>query len=298
MRIVYMGTPEFARVSLKALLEAGHDVCAVFTRPDAPSGRGKKLSASPVKQEAAERQIDVYQPTKLRDGTAAHALHLLRPDLVVVVAYGRLLPDELLAIAPLGCVNVHASLLPKYRGAAPIQWAVIQGERETGVTTQMMAAELDAGDILMQRATKILPDETAGQLQERLAPLGAELLVETVSALSAGTAVRTPQDGNHATFAPMLQKQDGQIDWTKPAALVESFVRGMSPWPGAQWGDLRVHRVEPLDESAQAEAGTMLPGGLVVCGDARILRLAEVQAAGGKRMSFEAYARGHQREKC
>ena len=232
MRIVFMGTPGFAVPSLERLIQAGHTVCGVFCQPDKPVGRHQnKLQAPPVKQAALAHGIPVFQPTKLRDGTALAQLKELDPELIVVAAYGRILPDDILNLPPMGCINVHSSLLPKYRGAAPINWAVINGETETGVTIMYMATELDAGDIIAQASTPIDPDETVETLHDRLAQMGGELLVKTVADLAAGTAARTPQDESKVTFAPLLSRALSPIDWTKPAKAIHDQVRGLTPWP-------------------------------------------------------------------
>lgn len=217
MRILFMGTPDFAVPSLEALIAAGHTVCGVFTQPDKPRNRGMKLQAPPVKVCALAHNIPVYQPVKLRDGAALVLIQELAPELIVVAAYGRILPDEILAAPPKGCINVHSSLLPNYRGAAPIHWAVLNGERETGVTIMHMAHDLDAGDIIAQAATPIDPDETVVALHDRLAVLGAELLVNVVADIAAGTAVRIPQEHDKATLAPMLSRELSPMDWSRPA---------------------------------------------------------------------------------
>lgn len=292
MRILFMGTPEFAVESLKALYGAGHDICGVFTRADAPKGRGMKLSASPVKEFAVKNGIMVYQPAKLRDGKALGVVRELAPELIVVVAYGRLLPPDILSQPPLGCVNVHASLLPKLRGAAPINWAVANGEKETGITTMYMARELDAGDIIMQKAVPIGDRETAGELHDRLMQLGSVLLLKTVDMLARSAVTAAPQDHSKATYAPILSKADARIDCEKAAPQVDAFVRGMNPWPGARLGDLIIHRAEPSPLTFDAVPGEIMPGGFLVCGGGSALRLLEVQAPGAKRMSYGDYERG------
>jgi methionyl-tRNA formyltransferase len=271
MKIVFMGTPDFACASLASLLDMpGHSVAGVFTQPDRASGRGMKLLPSPVKALALERGIPVFQPVKMRDGAALGQIRGLGPDLIVVVAYGRMLPRDILELPPLGCVNVHASLLPQLRGAAPIQWAIARGFEETGVTTQLMAEECDAGDILLTESTPIAPDEDAASLHDRLRDMGAALLTETVRNLN--TIKPVPQDHAKATFAPLLRKEDGFIDLSRPAAELERLVRAMTPWPGAVLDGLKVHR------ACVAEDGT--------------LKLLEVQAPGKKRMLYEEYLRG------
>ena len=232
MRIVFMGTPDFAVPSLEALFAAGHEVVGVFSQPDKPVGRHQnKLKPTPVKVCAMEHQVPVFQPTKLRDGTALAQLKELAPELIVVAAYGRILPDDILALPPKGCINVHSSLLPKYRGSAPINWAVVNGDAETGVTIMHMATELDAGDIIAQVSTPIDPEETVDAVHDRLAILGGELLVKVVADIAAGTATRTPQDPAQVTLAPMLSRELSPIDWTMSAKAIHNKVRGLTPWP-------------------------------------------------------------------
>ena len=308
MRIVFMGTPQFAVPSLKALIEAGHEVCGVFSQPDKPVGRHKnKLKPTPVKEcalsyQAAGRDIPVYQPEKLRDGTALAILKELAPELIVVAAYGRILPDDSLALPPKGCINVHSSLLPKYRGAAPINWAILNGEKETGVTIMHMAAELDAGDIILQTATPIHPEEDAEMLYGRLAELGGPLLVEAVAQIEAGTAARTPQDPNGVSFAPMLSKELSPVDWSRSAQEIHDQIRGLMAWPRASTDVLggeavKLYRSQVLEEKRSGTARTVLGGGKagidVLCGDGKVLRITELQAPGSRRMSAADYLRGH-----
>lgn len=231
MRIVFMGTPDFAVPSFLALQEAGHEVCAVYTQPDKPTGRKQVLTAPPVKVQALAYHIPVYQPATLRDAAEQERLRALAPELIVVVAYGKLLPPPVLAIPPRGCINVHGSLLPRWRGAAPIQWAVIAGDQTTGVTTMQMAEGLDTGDILLQYETPIGEQETAGELFDRLAPAGAALLVETIAKLD--TLTPRPQPESQSCYAPMLAKQDAEIRWSDTATAIHCRIRGLSPWPVA-----------------------------------------------------------------
>lgn len=303
MRIVFLGTPDFAVASLAALADAGHDVCAVFSQPDRPVGRHQgKLRATPVKEFALAHDIPVFQPEKLRDGTALALLRELGPELIVTAAYGRILPDEILALPPKGCINVHASLLPKYRGAAPIQWAVLNGEAETGITIMHMAHDLDAGDVIAQISTPIGPEETAGELFDRLAPLGGRLLAETVERIAAGTAGRTPQDPSQATLAPMIDKKLSPVDWTRSAQQIHDQIRGLAPWPAASTdvisGDtVKLYRSVLPDRTASACPGVIVSAGEegidIACGDRQVLRILELQAPGGKRMSAADYLRGH-----
>lgn len=293
-----MGTPGYAVASLDALERAGYRVRAVFTQPDKPKGRGGKVQATPAKAWAVQRGIAVFQPRRIRaDGV--EPLRALQPDLCVTAAFGQILSEEVLAIPRMGTVNVHASLLPAYRGSSPVNWALIKGETRTGVTTMMTDKGIDTGDILLQRAADIAPDETAGQLTDRLALLGAGLLVETIGKLVDGTCPRTPQDEKRMSYYPMLKKDMGLIDWHQAAHDIANLVRGLNPWPCAYTpsphGVLKVL-------TASAEAGMGDPGkvisaydkdGLVVaCGEGA-LRIHFLQAAGGKAMAAGEFLRGH-----
>ena len=303
MRIVFMGTPDFAVPSLEGLIGAGHQVCGVFCQPDKPVGRHQnKLQAPPVKQTALKHGIPVFQPTKLRDGTALAQLRELDPELIVVAAYGRILPDDILELPPMGCINVHSSLLPKYRGAAPINWAVINGETETGVTIMYMATQLDAGDIIAQAATPIDPEETVETLHDRLAQMGGALLVKTVAELAAGTARRTPQDPEQVTFAPLLSRELSPIDWARPAKAIHDQVRGLVPWPATSTdilggGAVKVFAVRETGEDTGKAPGSILSAGkdgiCVACGDGKVLAITELQAPGARRMAAADYLRGH-----
>jgi len=302
MRIVFMGTPDFAACSLKKLLDEGFEIVGVFCQPDKPKNRGHKLAACAVKELALEK-VPVYQPEKLRDGEAFAILQSLAPDLIVVVAYGRILPVDILSLPQYGCINVHGSLLPAYRGSAPIQRAVINGERITGVTTMYLAPEMDAGDIIYTAETEIGATETSGELFDRLAVMGAELLVKTVRAIEAGNAPRTPQDHDHATYAPPLSKDEAPIDWSKPADAVLKHIYGMQPWPCATAAlggtNFKVFSAIVCGTSEKM-AGTVIAAGKngidVVCGDGVVIRITELQAAGGKRMAAGAYLLGHPME--
>lgn len=298
MRTLFMGTPTFAAESLRALLDAGVPVCGVFSQPDKPSGRKMILTPPPVKVLAEHAGIPVFQPEKLRDGTALKIVEDLAPELIVVTAYGRLLPEEILNCPPKGCINVHASLLPKYRGAAPIQWAIVRGERETGVTTMYMAPELDAGDMILSARTPIGENETAGELHDRLMVLGAQTLLDTLTLIRGGRAPRIRQNHEEATFAPILKREDGRIDFTLPAKTVHDFVRGFTPWPGAVWNGLRLWKTSVDGERAPGVPGTIVEPNGVVCGDGGVLRLLEVQPAGGRRMDISNYIRGHRLGEC
>ena len=300
MRILFMGTPDFAVASLKRLVEDGHDVCGVFTQPDKPKNRGHKMAFSPVKEYALTVGIPVYQPVKLRDGEALRLVEELAPELIVVAAYGRILPEDILNTPPYGSINVHSSILPKYRGAAPINWAILNGDSVTGVTIMYMAKELDAGDVILCRETAIDPDEDAQTLTMRLAALGADALAEAVERLHDGTAVRTPQDHSAYTYAPMLDRSLSPLDFSKSARQLHDQVRGLIPWPCASMTldgkNVKVYRTAVGGETALtagkiAEAGKQ--GLAIACGDGRLLRILELQAEGGKRMAAADYLRGH-----
>ncbi len=301
MRIVFMGTPDFAEESLHALLEAGEDVAAVFTQPDKPRGRGMQESFSPVKTLAVERGIPVYQPVTFKDGAATELLRTLAPELLVVVAYGRILPQTFLDVAKYGSINVHGSLLPKYRGAAPIQWAVLNGDKTTGVSVQYMAAAMDAGDVIASRETEIGEFETSGELFDRLKTLGAELLVETVRKIASGDVVRVPQNEADATYTKMLHKEMCPIDWNKSPREIVKHICGLDPWPvaTAELGGVsfRVFGAEYTDTKTALAPGKIVSAGKVgievACGGGQTLRITEIQAAGKKRMSAAAFLLGH-----
>ena len=301
MKIVFMGTPEFAVPSLKALVGAGHEICGVFTQPDKPKNRGMKLQEPPVKEYALSIGLPVFQPAKVRDGEALGILQALNPDLIAVAAYGKILPVDILALPRLGCVNVHSSLLPKYRGAAPINWAILNGEDETGVTIMYMAEGMDTGDILTQAKTPIGLNENAAQLFVRLADIGAGLLVETVAALEAGKVSPVPQDSARASYAPMLSKEQSPLDWTRSARQLHDHVRGLYPWPSALMV-LDGIRCKVLQTALAGESGGKTPGTvlqadkkglLVACGDGQALDILELQPNGKKAMSSPAFLLGH-----
>ena len=300
MRVFFMGTPDFAAASLSAILDAGFNVVGVFTQPDKPVGRKQILESPPVKKLAVSRGVPVWQPKKLRDGTAAELIRSLKPDVIAVVAYGRILPKEILDIPPKGSINIHGSLLPKYRGSAPIQWAVINNEPVTGVTAMYMAEELDAGDIIEKREVPILPEETAGELFERLAPIGARLLCDTLQGIDAGTVTSVPQNEAEATFAPPLTRELAELDFSKPGALVASRVRGMDPWPVATAElagvKFKIYKAYNTVKSVSAPPGTVLSAGKqgieVAVSDGSVT-IARLQAPGGKQMAAADYLRGH-----
>ncbi|MGE5487211.1 MAG: methionyl-tRNA formyltransferase [bacterium] len=298
MRLVFMGTPAFAVPTLERAAAAGHSIAAVFTQPDRPAGRGGKLSAPPVKQAALALGIPVHQPAKIRTAEVHDLLRSFGADAFVVVGYGKIIPESIIAIPPLGIINVHASLLPKYRGAAPIQWAIANGETRTGVTTMQIDAGLDTGAILLQSATEVGLEETAVELSARLAQMGADLLVETLAGLSNGTIKPRPQDDSEASYAPVLRKEDGLIDWSQPAAAINNRIRGFQPWPGCythfRGRLLHIWRARVAAEAA-GPAGSLHPGrgGLAVaCGAGTALQLLEVQLEGGRRMDAAAFQNG------
>lgn len=298
MKILFMGTPDFAVPCLDILVSNGFDVCGAVTQPDKPKGRGHKLTPPPVKEYAISKNIPVYQPQTLKDGEFEKVLDELKPQLIAVVAYGKILPEYILDFPEYGCVNVHGSVLPKYRGAAPIQWAIINGDKTTGVTTQYMKMGVDTGDIIFTDETEILPDETYGELYTRLSQSGAELLLKTVNAIKDGTAPRTEQDESEATHAPMLTKETGRIDWTKSADEVLSLIRGTNPWPMsyAMYGD-EMMKVFGVKKGSGFDAP---PGKIrivnkkleISCGKDSVV-VDEIQFKGGKRMTVASYLNGH-----
>ena len=295
MRILFMGTAELACPCLTAVAKLpGHELVGVVTQPDRPKGRDLRPAPPPVKVTAEQLRLPVQQPVKLRDPAAVDAVRAVQPDLIIVVAYGQILPPNVLAIPPRGCINVHTSLLPRWRGASPIQQAILHGDPQTGVTTMYLVDQLDAGDIIFQRPVPIGPDDTGGALHDRLAQIGAALLVETVAAIEQGTAPRRAQDEALVTYARKISKDDGRIDWNKPAVEIERQVRAFDPWPGTftllGGTMLKIWKVQVVGEPAGA-AGE-LRGDCVGTG-AGGLRLVEVQPAGGKRMPFAAFRRGH-----
>ena len=296
-----MGTPEIAAVCLDRLYRTGAEIVGVYTKQDTPQKRGMKMTFSAVKETALAAGLPILQPASFRDEETIDQLRRLRPDLVVVVAYGKILPEAVLNIPPLGCVNIHASLLPALRGAAPVQRAVLAGSTETGVTAMYMARELDAGDIIDSLRCEIGPNETSGELMEKLSDLGAQLLCRTVARFAVGPVEGRPQDPQQVTWAPMLTRQESPIDWTCPASEIHNRIRGLNPWPVAETilggKRLRIYASEVLDEKSDLAAGTPLgvnkKGLDMVCGDGSVLRILTVQADGGKRLAAPDYFRGH-----
>lgn len=301
MRIVFMGTPDFAAASLKKLIDEKYDIAAVFTQPDKPRDRGMKLSYSSVKELALENNIPVYQPTKLRDGTATELIKSLRPDILVVVAYGRILPDDMLEVPKYGAINVHASLLPKYRGAAPIQWAVLNGDKITGVTTMYLASEMDTGDIIYTAETEIGEFETSGELFDRLMIMGAELLDRTLRDIEAGTAPRTQQDHSKASYVKMLDKSLSPIEWAKTPREIIKQIYGLQPWPVAtaelDGKVFKIYSAEYTQNKTVKAPGSVVSAGKkgieIACLGGETLLITELQAAGKKRMKASDYLLGH-----
>lgn len=298
LRTIFMGTPDFALQTLQGLIDAGCNLIGVYTQPDRPKGRGKQLAAPPVKGLALEHGIPVYQPLKLRQPETVAELERLAPDLIIVVAYGQILPKSVLDIPRYGCINVHASLLPRYRGAAPINKAIIDGETETGITTMYMDVGLDTGDMLVKKSLPIGAEETAGALHDRLAVLGRETMEETLQKLCAGTLRRKVQDSDQSTYAAMMKKEDGRIDWSRPAVEIHNQIRGLDPWPGAYTslnGELlKLARTRP-DDADGGQPGSILSadktGVRIACGSGTLL-VKELQLAGRKRLAAADFLRG------
>jgi methionyl-tRNA formyltransferase len=300
MRIVFMGTPEFAVPSLEALLKSDDRVVGIVTQPDRPRGRGQRLSPSPVKIIAQREEIPLLQPTRMKDPSFMAELSGWKPDMIAVAAFGRILPPAILSLPPRGCINVHGSLLPKYRGAGPIQWALINGETETGITTMLMDEGMDTGAILLQATMAIGPDETAGSLSSRLADLGGRLLAETLAQFKTGTLTPRLQDNGQATLAPLLKKEDGAVDWTLSATSIANRIRGLTPWPGA-YTFLRTDRWTISRSVALDETTTLAPGQIIaltkdaihVATGKGVLAIRELQPANGRRMPAAQYLAGH-----
>lgn len=301
MKVIFMGTPDFSVGTLEALVEAGHEVVLAVTQPDKPKGRGKEMQFTPVKECAIQHGIPVYQPVKIREAGCIEELRKYGADVMVVVAFGQILPKEILEMTPYGCVNVHASLLPKYRGAAPIQWAIIDGEEVTGVTTMQMDEGLDTGDMLLKTEIPIEADETGGSLFDKLSDAGAKLCVQTLKGLEEGTITPVPQGETTTSYARMLDKKMGNIDWNKSAIEIERWIRGLTPWPSAytNWNGKVMKIWSATVEAAESEAkpGTIVrvdqDAFLVQTGDG-LLKILELQIPGKKRMSTDAFLRGYQ----
>ena len=298
MKVIFMGTPDFSVGTLHALVEAGHEVVLAVTQPDKPKGRGKAMQAPPVKEAALAHHIPVYQPKRIREPQCVEYLKTIPADVIVVVAFGQILPKEILEMPRYGCINVHASLLPKYRGAAPIQWAVIDGEKETGVTTMQMDEGLDTGDMMMRTVVPLAENETGGSLFDRLSEEGAKLLIRTLEAVEKGTVVYEKQDSSASTYAKMIRKDLGRIDWTMEAEAIERLVRGLNPWPSAytklNGKTLKIWKAEVLPgEKGSPGMVTAVTRDAILVGTGKgILAMKEIQLEGKKRMSTEAFLRG------
>ena len=302
MRIVFMGTPDFSVPTLEALVASEHEVVGVVTQPDKPKGRGKEIHMSPVKECALQHNIPVYQPVRARDEAFVDEMRALNPDVMVVIAFGQILPKSLLELPKYGCVNIHASLLPKYRGAAPIQWAVINGDEETGITTMMMDVEMDTGDMLEKTVVKLDPEETGGSLFDRLSLLGGDLILSTLSKLEKGEITPVPQDHEKATYVKKISKSMGDIDWTMDAVSIERLVRGLNPWPSAftRWNGkmLKIWEAKVLpDPDVKFPCGSVISAsdeGLKIQTGAGVLCVTSLQLEGKKRMDTAAFLRGYQ----
>ncbi len=302
MRIVFMGTPDFSVPTLEALVASEHEVVGVVTQPDKPKGRGKEIHMSPVKECALQHNIPVYQPVRARDEAFVDEMRALNPDVMVVIAFGQILPKSLLELPKYGCVNIHASLLPKYRGAAPIQWAVINGDEETGITTMMMDVEMDTGDMLEKTVVKLDPEETGGSLFDRLSLLGGDLILSTLSKLEKGEITPVPQDHEKATYVKKISKSMGDIDWTMDAVSIERLVRGLNPWPSAftRWNGkmLKIWEAKVLpDPDVKLPCGSVISAsdeGLKIQTGAGVLCVTSLQLEGKKRMDTAAFLRGYQ----
>ena len=297
MKIIFMGTPDFAAASLEALIASKHEIMAVVTQPDKPKGRKGELTPSPVKAIAVEKGIKVYQPVRVREQEFVEILRGYNPDVIIVVAFGQIIPESILEIPKYGCVNIHGSLLPKYRGAAPIQWAVLDGEKETGVTTMLMDKGIDTGDILLKRVINLAVDETAGSLFDKLMVLGAETILETLEGLENGSITPEKQGESPTDYAKMLTKAMGLIDFTRTAAELDCFIRGMNPWPSAytvlDGKTLKIWKAKPVD--GNGGAGSVLSVGkdsFIVCCGENALEILEVQLEGKKRMSAGDFLKG------
>jgi methionyl-tRNA formyltransferase len=298
--IIFMGTPDFAVPSLHLLSREGYDVALVVTQPDRPKGRGCKLVPPPVKVKALELKLKVLQPSTLKNKNFTDQINSIQPDFLVVIAFGHILPESILQLPKLGAINIHASLLPKYRGPAPIQWAIINGDSQTGVTTMFMDKGMDTGNVLLSKKEPISPEDTAATLHDRLANTGAELLIRTLKDYAAQKLKPIPQDHSKATYAPLLKKEDGHINWQRPAKELEPFIRGVTPWPGAftfhNETRLKIFKTAPISKSASEAAGTILkafPDELRVVTGKGVLSILEIQGPSGKRLGVADFLRGY-----
>ncbi len=307
MKIVFMGTPEFAVPSLQALHKKGYEIIGVVTQPDRPKGRGQKMSATPVKEAALQLGLRIYQPVKIKDESFIKQLEDLQPDLICVVAFGQILSERILNLPPLGCINVHASLLPAYRGAAPIHWSILRGEKKTGITTMLMNAGMDTGDMLLQKNTKITPEMTSGQLHDELKEMGAQLLLDTIELWKKGELKPHVQDENLATYAPLLKREHELIDWREKAEKVNNKIRGLDPWPGAytlyknktlKIREAKMYQVETTKGEVKAGTVTKIVKGegfVIQTGEGSLL-ITKVQPFGKKIMTADSFVNGHQLE--
>ncbi|NLX85939.1 MAG: methionyl-tRNA formyltransferase [Clostridiales bacterium] len=298
-----MGTPDFALASLDKLIDGGYEIAAVVTQPDRPKGRGKKLTPPPVKERALGAGLRVLQPERVKDSGFIEALKELSPDIIIVVAYGQILPEEIINLPAMGCINVHASLLPKYRGAAPINWCIINGESRTGVTTMYMDKGMDTGDILLQRETEIGENETAGELHDRLAALGADLLLETLEGLQRNEVERKAQDHSAATYAPQLDRETGRVDWNSDAKSIYNLIRGTNPWPGCytvyKGERMKLWEAKVLEQKSRGTAGKVLEaghGGMLVQAGSGTLLVTKIQMPSSRVMTVDEYLRGNSLE--
>jgi len=298
-----MGTPDFALASLDKLIDGGYEIAAVVTQPDRPKGRGKKLTPPPVKERALGAGLRVLQPERVKDSGFIEALKELSPDIIIVVAYGQILPEEIINLPAMGCINVHASLLPKYRGAAPINWCIINGESRTGVTTMYMDKGMDTGDILLQRETEIGENETAGELHDRLAALGADLLLETLEGLQRNEVERKAQDHSAATYAPQLVRENGRVDWNLDAKSIYNIIRGTNPWPGCytvyKGERMKLWEAKVLEQKSRGTAGKVLEaghGGMLVQAGSGTLLVTKIQMPSSRVMTVDEYLRGNSLE--
>lgn len=303
MKVIFMGTPDFSVGTLEALVEAGHEVVLAVTQPDKPKGRGGKMQYTPVKEAALARDIPVYQPKKIREPECIEELKKYNADIMVVIAFGQILPKEILQMTPYGCINVHASLLPKYRGAAPIQWAVIDGEKVSGVTTMQMNEGLDTGDMILKTEIPLDPKETGGSLHDKLAEAGAKLCVETLKCLEDKTAAWEPQGESTTAYAKMLDKNLGNINWNDPAVQIERLIRGLNPWPSAytHWNDkvIKLWQADVVEDNTDQEAGTIVKvekDSFYVQTGEGLLKIEELQLQGKKHMDAGAFLRGNHLE--
>ena len=300
MKIVFMGTPEFAVPCLQKIIDEGHEVLAVVTQPDKPKGRGKKLAMPPVKELALKYNIDVYQPVKAREDSFVEKLKEINPELIVVVAFGQILPKSILDIPKFGCVNVHASLLPKYRGAAPLNWVIINGEEKTGVTTMYMDVGLDTGDMILKSEIPLDDEITAGELRDKMMVQGAEVLKDTIDLISKGEAPREKQNDEETCYSPIMDKSLGNIDWSKSATDIHNLIRGVNPWPSAYTTydkqTMKIWKTKVLDKLSEKTPGTILSvdkNGIEVSTGDKVLQISEIQMSGKKRMIVSEYIKGN-----